>query len=49
VLSFGPRSVSGSKPLVLVFTRPGDPGGGLPPPGAVLAAELARFAPHAEG
>jgi tRNA (guanine6-N2)-methyltransferase len=49
VLSFGPLSVSGSKPLVLVFTRPGDPGGGLPPPGALLAAELARFAHHARG
>jgi 23S rRNA G2445 N2-methylase RlmL len=49
VLSFGPLSVSGSKPLVLVFTRPGDPGGGLPLPGALLAPELARFAHHARG
>jgi hypothetical protein len=32
-----------------VFTRPGDPGGGLPPPGALLAAELARFARRAMG
>ena len=49
VLSFGPLSVSGSKPQVLVFTRPGDPGGGLPPPEALLAPELARFAPHVGG
>jgi tRNA (guanine6-N2)-methyltransferase len=49
VLSFGPLSVSGSKPIVLVFTRPGDPGGGVPPPEALLAHELARFAHHAEG
>jgi tRNA (guanine6-N2)-methyltransferase len=49
VLSFGPLSVSGSKPSVFVYTRPGDPGGGLPPPDALLAAELARFAGHATG
>lgn len=49
VLSFGPLSVSGSKPQVLVFTRPGDPGGGLPAPEALLAPELARFAHRAMG
>ena len=49
VLSFGPLSVSGSKPVVLVYTRPGDPGGGLPPPEALLAADLARFVHHAQG
>lgn len=49
VLSFGPLSVSGSKPVVSVFTRPGDPSGGLPPPGALLSAEMARFVHHAEG
>ncbi|HZM39570.1 MAG TPA: hypothetical protein VFB94_10675, partial [Acidimicrobiales bacterium] len=49
VLSFGPLSVSGSKPQVLVFTRPGDPGGGLPAPEALLAPELARFAHRALG
>jgi 23S rRNA G2445 N2-methylase RlmL len=47
--SFGPLSVSGSKPVVSVFTRPGDPSGGLPPPGALLSAELARFVHHPEG
>ncbi|HEY7070028.1 MAG TPA: methyltransferase [Acidimicrobiales bacterium] len=49
VLSFGPLSVSGSKPSVSVYTRSGDPGGGLPPPGSLLAPELARFADHARG
>jgi 23S rRNA G2445 N2-methylase RlmL len=49
VLSFGPLSVSGSKPSVFVYTRSDDPGGALPPPGALLASELARFADHARG
>jgi 23S rRNA G2445 N2-methylase RlmL len=48
VLSFGPLSVSGSKPSVFVYTRPDDPGGALPPPGALLASELARFADFAD-
>jgi hypothetical protein len=49
VLSFGPLSVSGSKPSVFVYTRSDDPGGAFPPPGALLASELARFADHARG